>query len=54
VKRYLNFLKGERFIEHVSGWGYKNALYRLADPATTPLEKPLFNSNRKVKQENLN
>lgn len=54
VRRYLNFLKGEGFIEHVSGWGYKNALYRLIDPATAPLEKPLFNSNRKVKQENLN
>jgi len=49
VRRYLNFLKGEGFIEHISGWGYKNALYRLTDPATAPLEKPLFNSNCKNK-----
>jgi len=54
VRRYLNFLKGEGFVEHIAGWGYKNALYRLIDPATAPLEKPLFNSNHKVKQENLN
>ncbi len=51
VRRYLNFLKKEGFIKHVSGWGYKDALYRLIDPATAPLEKPLFNSNHKAKQE---
>jgi len=54
VRRYLNFLKREGFIEHISGWGYKNALYRLIDPTTAPLEKPLFSGNHKVKQENLN
>lgn len=51
LRRYLNFLKGEGFIEHITGWGYKNALYRLIDPTTAPLEKPLFNSNHKAKQE---
>ena len=49
VRRYLNFLKKEGFIKYISGWGYKDALYRLIDPATAPLEKPLFNSNRKIK-----
>lgn len=49
VKRYLTFLKREGFIEHISGRGYRDGLYR-SDPATAPLEKPLFNSNPKSKQ----
>jgi len=48
VKRYLTFLKGRGFIEHISGQGYKDGLYRLTDPKTAPLDHPIFNSNRRT------
>jgi len=54
VKRYFTFLKQKGFIEHISGRGYKNGLYRLTYPIEAPLEHPIFNSNRKAQQKGLN
>jgi hypothetical protein len=47
VKSYAYFLKGEGLIEHVTGRGYGQALYRISEDA--PLEPPKMQKNRKKK-----
>ena len=54
VKRYLTFLKGKGFIEHISGRGYREGFYRLADPTGAPLDAPTFNSNLKAERRDIN
>jgi hypothetical protein len=39
-KKYFIFLKKKGFIIAVSGNGYSEGVYRLADPDNAPLEHP--------------
>lgn len=47
VRWYLSFLKRDGFIEHISGRGYRNGLYRLTNSTDAPLDHPIINSNSK-------
>jgi len=48
VKTYFAWLKREGFITHISGRGYKDALFRLTDPETAPLDRPITSKGRLV------
>jgi len=46
VLNYFSFLNNKGFINHVSGKGFKEALYRLSDFDNVPLEHPKCQGNR--------
>jgi hypothetical protein len=46
VLNYFSFLSNKGFINHVSGKGFKKALYRLSDFDNVPLEHPKYQDNK--------
>lgn len=48
INRFVAALQHEGFIIHVSGYGYRNALYELSDPDNTPLNQPVNSKGRLV------
>jgi hypothetical protein len=40
AKKYFIFLRRSGFIESLTGQGYANGLFRLADPENAPLDHP--------------
>lgn len=46
LRRYFLCLSNQGFINHVSGKGFKKALYRLSDLNNAPLEHPKYQENR--------
>lgn len=47
ARKYIKYLIGKGFVEHVTGKGYTGKLYRLVDPDNAPLEHPKLDKKKR-------